>query len=81
MRNTKEIKSILTAIYCINRTSSRPDKDINNILEYAFQRIYGANTNLLLLACIGQTKKSIMPSIKEILETETKYKDFNEKPW
>lgn len=37
MKNTKEIKAILTAIFAINKTSEREDKDISKILDYAFR--------------------------------------------
>ena len=54
MKNTKEIKAILTAIFAINKTSEHEDKDISRILDYAFRRLFESNTNLLLLACIGK---------------------------
>lgn len=73
MKNTKEILPILTAIYVINRTSSQPDEDVENILGYALRRIFNANTNLLILSCIEQTKETIMPQVKELLKKETKY--------
>lgn len=37
MKNTKEIKAILTAIFAINKTSEHEDKDISKILYYAFE--------------------------------------------
>lgn len=78
MKNTKEILPILTAIYIINRTSSQPDEDIENILGYTFRRIFNANTNLLLLASIGQTKETMMPQVTELLKKETKYLKYLE---
>ena len=59
MKNTKEIKAILTAIFAINKTSEREDKDISRILDYAFRRLFESNTNLLQLACIGKRKKTL----------------------
>lgn len=59
MKNTKEIKAILTAIFAINKTSEREDKDISRILDYAFRRLFESNTNLLLLACIGKKSKKL----------------------
>ena len=35
MRNLKEVRPLLSAIYCINRTGSK-DEDIEKILDYAF---------------------------------------------
>ena len=78
MRNTKEIKAILTAIYCINQTSEHKDKDIALICDYAFRRLLNANTNMLGLCCIRRKKEDIMPEIMQILDEETKYKDFLE---
>ena len=71
MKNTKEIKAILTAIFAINKTSEREDKDISRILDHAFRRLFESNTNLLLLACIGKRKKDIMPEVVEMLNAET----------
>ena len=72
MRNIKEIKPILTALYCINFTNNR-DEDIDKILKYAFARILDGTTNLLTLACVGKTKKDIMPEIYQLLKEDTKY--------
>ena len=57
MKHTNEIQAILTAIFAINRTSEHEDKDISLVLDYAFRRLYGANTNLLILSCIGKTRR------------------------
>ena len=78
MKNIKEIKAILTAIFCINRTSEHEDKDIELILDYAFRRIFEANTNLISLCCIGKTKEQLMPEIKELLEKDTRYNKYLE---
>lgn len=73
MRNTKEIKPILTALYCINFLGNK-DEDIDKIIKYAFNSIFNSNTNLLTLACIGKTKESAMPEILQLLKEETLYK-------
>lgn len=78
MKNTKELLPVLTAIFCINRTSKQEDKDITSLLNYAFRRCFDSNCNLLLLSCIGHTKDSIMPQVMTILEKETKYKQITE---
>ena len=39
MRNLKEVRPLLTAIYCINRTGSK-DEDIEKILDYAFAYVW-----------------------------------------
>ena len=73
MRNTKEIRPILTALYCINFLGNK-DEDIDKIIKYAFNSIFNSNTNLLTLACIGKTKESAMPEILQLLKEETLYK-------
>ena len=70
MRNLKEVRPLLSAIYCINRTGSK-DEDIEKILDYAFQRLFNQNTNLLKLACVGRTKEESMQEIKQILKEDT----------
>lgn len=72
MRNLKEVKPILTAIYCINRTGAE-DEDIEKIIDYAFRRLFNYNTNLLKLCCAGKTKEEIMPEINQILKEDTAY--------
>ena len=78
MKHADEVQAILTAIFAINRTSEHEDKDINLILDYAFRRFFGANTNLLLLSCIGKTKEQMMPEIKEVLKAYTQYEKYME---
>ena len=73
MRNIKEIKPILTALYCLNFTGNK-DEDIDKIIKYAFNRILGYNTNLLTLVCIGRKKEEIMTEIYKLLEEDTEYK-------
>ena len=78
MKNIKEVQAILTAIHCINYTSEHRDKDIHKIVEYAFRRLFGANTNLITLCCIGKTKDQIMPEVIKVLEDDTQYKQYLE---
>ena len=73
----EEIRAILTAIFAINRTGNE-DKDITLILDYAFRRLFGANANLLMLACLAKTKEEIMPEVNRILDEETQYKKYME---
>ena len=68
MKRLDELKFLLTSVLAINATSEHKDHDISRILDYAFQRLYGANTNLLLLACIGKNKQQIMPEVKKLLK-------------
>ena len=78
MKHENEVQAILTAIFAINRTSEHEDKDISLILDYAFRRLFGANTNLLLLSCIGKTKEQMMPEVREMLKTYTQYEKYLE---
>ena len=78
MKHMDEIQAILTAIFAINRTSEHEDKDITLVLDYAFRRLFGANTNLLLLSCIGKTKEQMMPEVREMLKTYTQYEKYLE---
>ena len=78
MKHTNELKAILTAIFAINKTSEHEDKDITLVLDYAFRRLFGANTNLLLLSCVGKTKEQMMPEIREMLKIYTQYEKYLE---
>ena len=78
MKHTNEVQSILTAIFAINRTNEHEDKDITLVLDYAFRRLFGENTNLLLLSCIGKTKEQIMPEVMQVLDEYTQYKKYLE---
>ncbi len=77
MRNTKEAQAILTAIFCLNRTGER-NKQIDLICDYAFRRFFGANTNILALDCIGQSKEAMEQQITKLLEQETEFKKYME---
>ena len=77
MRNTKEVQAILTAIFCLNRTGER-NEQIDLVCDYAFRRLFGANTNLLSLACIGQTKEEMEKQVQYLLGQETEYKKYLE---
>ena len=76
MRNLKELRTILSCLYYINRTSENENTDIKNLIEYAFDRIFNCNTNLLMLACLGHTKETAMPEILNILKQDTEYHKF-----
>ena len=78
MKNTKEVQAILTALFAINFTSEHRDHEIELILDYAFRRLFGSNTNLLVLGCIGKFKEQIMPEIMALLENDTQFKKYME---
>lgn len=78
MKHADEVQPILTAIFAINRTSEHEDKDVTLVLDYAFRRLFGANTNLLLLSCIGKSKEEIMPEVMQVLGESTQYKKYLE---
>ena len=78
MKNMKEVQAILTAICCINQTSKHKDDDISKICDYAFRRLFGSNTNLLMLCCVARSKEEMMPEIMQVLEQDTEYKKYLE---
>ena len=78
MKHTNEVKAILTAIFAINQTNAQKDNDIPQILDYAFRRLFGANTNLIMLACIGKDKEQIMPEVMQVLKADTQYEKYLE---
>ena len=77
MRNTKELKTILSVLFYLNRLGVN-DEDITKLLDYTFRRVFNSNTNLLILACVGRTKDTSMPEIMQILEQDTEYKQYLE---
>ena len=77
MRNTKEIRTILSILFYLNRLGHN-DEDITKLLDYAFRRIFNSNTNLLILACVGRDKETSMPEILNILKQDTAYGDYLE---
>ena len=78
MKHTNYVQAVLTAIFAINRTSGHEDKDITLVLDYAFRRFFGANTNMLLLSCTGKTKEQIMPEVMKILKSDNQYEKYLE---
>lgn len=76
MRNLKELNAILTAIHCINYLNSPRDNDIWKLTDYAFRRIFGCNSNLKTMYCMGQTKETMMPILMKLLEEDTEYKKY-----
>ena len=76
MKHEKELRAILVAVFAINKTVAN-DNDINKILDYAFRRFFGANSNLLSLACLNKTKEEIMPEVINVLK-ETEYEKYSE---
>ena len=78
MKHINEVKAILTAIFAINQTNAQKDNDISQILDYAFRRLFGANTNLIMLACIGKDKEQIMPEVMQVLKADTQYEKYLE---
>lgn len=77
MKNLKEVHPLLTAIFCLNRTGNE-DRDISLILSYAFETLYGSNTNLLYLICVGQTRESMKEYVFDLLKQDTNFKKYLE---
>ena len=78
MKKLDELKLLLVSILAIIQTSEHRDSDISSILDYAFRRLYGSNTNLLTLAYNGKTKEQIMPEVQKLLGY-TQFKKYLEK--
>lgn len=76
MRNTKEVRPILSVIYYLNRLSEHEDTEIAEVLDYAFYRLFNGNSRMLLLATIGRTREDSMHEIMEILKNDTKYHEY-----
>ena len=78
MKNTKELQPILTAIFALNETSEPRDYEMRVILDYAFRTFFGANTNLLTLACVGKKQEDILDEIHQLLDEETNFMKYIE---
>lgn len=72
MRHTYEIHAILTAIYCINETTVQ-DKDIANLLDYIFYRVYKESTCTIKKEYLEKQEKEIMNDLNLLLRAETNY--------
>ena len=70
MRHTDEIHAILTAIYCINETTTK-DEDVAKFIEYAFYRVYKEGVYELKELCSEKQKSDILTELKILLEAET----------
>ena len=70
MRHTDEIHAILTAIYCINETTTK-DEDVAKLIEYAFYRVYKEYVCNLKELCAQKQKSDVMPDLLLLLESET----------
>ena len=72
MRHTDEIHAILTAIYCINETTTQ-DEDVAKLIEYAFYRVYKEGVYDLKELCAEKQKSDVMPDLLLLLDSETEY--------
>ncbi len=75
MKNAKEVKTLLIALYCYNRLGAKDEK-IENILEYAFYRLFGSNTNLILVCTSTIDRNELLSYIDRLLEEDTEYHKF-----
>ncbi len=78
MRNTKEIKTILSVLYLINCLGDN-DPKLSDVLDYAFDRIFNENTRFLLANCLGKTKEDMYPVIEQWLREDTQYHSYMER--
>ena len=70
MRHTDEIHAILTAIYCINETTTK-DENIAQLIEYAFYRVYKEGVYDLKELCKEKQKSDILTELIMLLKAET----------
>ena len=84
MRNTKELESILQAIYQLNYAEIRKNEGyacnnkIHNLLTYALMRVFNANTNFLLMCCATSELTDMENATKQLLERDTKFNKYME---
>ena len=72
MRHTDEIHAILTAIYCINETTTK-NEDVAKLIEYAFYRVYKEGDSNFKELCAQKQKSAVMPDLLLLLKSETEY--------
>ena len=72
MRHTYEIHAILTAIYCINETTVQ-DKDIANLPDYIFYRVYKESTHTIKKEYLEKKKNELMADLMMLLKSETTF--------
>ena len=75
MKRTKEIETILTAIFVLNHINEN-NEQIALLSEYALHDICEANSNMIkLIACSGK-KQDLITYVNKFLAEDTKYNDF-----
>ena len=75
MKRTKEIETILTAIFVLNHINEN-NEQIALLSEYALHDICEANSNMLkLLACTSK-REDLVTWVNKLLTEDTKYNDF-----
>lgn len=72
MRHTDEIHAILTAIYCINQTTTK-DGNIAKLIEYTFYRVYKESVYNFKKLCVGKQKSDVLPDLILLLQSETEF--------
>lgn len=64
MKKLDELKFLLTSVFVINQTNEHKDNDISLILDYAFRRLYGANTTSFCSPARERRKNRSCPKCK-----------------
>ena len=75
MKRTKEIETILTAIFVLNHINENNEK-IALLSEYALHDICEANSNMLKLLSCTNKKEDLETWVNKLLTEDTKYNDF-----
>lgn len=81
MKHTKELDTIMQALYYLHFAEQRKDYDltadqIDNLLIYTLFRVFDANARFLTLCCATSETKDILKATETILERDTKFKEY-----
>ena len=75
MKRTKEIETILTAIFVLNHINEN-NEQIALLSEYALHDICEANSNMIKLLSCTNKKEDLETWVNKLLTEDTKYNDF-----
>lgn len=75
MKRTKEIETILTAIFVLNHINEN-NEQIALLSEYALHDICEANSNMLKLLAFTSKREDLVTWVNKLITEDTKYNDF-----
>ena len=85
MKNQNKMKAIISSIYVMALTEAREGHGehyafIRDMAEYAIKACYNSNTNLLILATVGQSPEDMKEQVEALLKSE-KIAIADKAPW